>query len=479
MDDSKRKTILEAANTRLSKAPPFQAKSKVPGKDGNSRQNDDKSRNGRGSARVITGEEEGLYGWTAMNYGRGKGEPVVGIVEMGGASMQIAYKDRSGQTKARTPVCVLSGNHMVYSRTWDGLGADIMGKEMLNLAILEQTGDRVRVGDEAGNDDGVFRQLAYPCFPRDQPRTMTAEPVLNGNGSTSQSTRKYKFMGNGDFPTCLVYARKLLGKVDNLHIPKYLDVKSHTERFFGISNFWYTYTFFANWGSYSIHDAYNRPAFEEAVEKYCTNDWEDIPWSSRNIKYRKDKFIGSRCFNAAWMLTILHDHPLGFGLEMTQYDNWKRRFLFPSTPLLADRASWTVGAAALIARNPHQRLEFCDARTLANSSIYEKPYPLIQSTPDYLIQPTSPISNSSRHPCHSLSNLVFYALAVLGLVTLIHRCFCKSSMPAVQDQIIIVPENTPTRVDRIRAFFRPRNIMISGPDDAAFFPKDVKNSSLA
>lgn len=174
---------------------------------------------------------------------------------------------------------------------------------------------------------------------------------------------------------------------------------------------------------------------------------------------------------------------------MTQYDNWKRRFLFPTTPLLGNRASWTVGAAALIAR--HGKLQFSSAacksqlapKLTPTDTIYEEPYPpSIQRTPlrtpDYLIQPTSPIDNPVLNP-FSLFNLVFYALAVLSLVIMIYRRVRKSCVPVVQGKFVMVSENTPTRLDRIKAFFGPRNIMISGPDNAAFYPKDVKHSSLA
>ncbi|KAG6836071.1 hypothetical protein C0991_003526, partial [Blastosporella zonata] len=44
------------------------------------------------NTRVIPGSVEGLYGWVALNYGRGVEEQISGLIELGGASMQIAYK---------------------------------------------------------------------------------------------------------------------------------------------------------------------------------------------------------------------------------------------------------------------------------------------------------------------------------------------------------------------------------------------------
>ncbi|KAF9218087.1 hypothetical protein BS17DRAFT_770923, partial [Gyrodon lividus] len=55
------------------------------------------------SVQIITGEEEGLFGWIAVNYlmdgfnGRNKGEKTTyGFLDMGGASTQIAFEPADG-----------------------------------------------------------------------------------------------------------------------------------------------------------------------------------------------------------------------------------------------------------------------------------------------------------------------------------------------------------------------------------------------
>ncbi|KAF5379473.1 hypothetical protein D9615_006655 [Tricholomella constricta] len=284
------------------------------------------------NARVIPGHVEGLYGWAALNYGRGVEEQISGLLELGGASMQIAYKVPSAQVR-RERMCLLSGEHRVYSRSWDGFGADSMQRRMLAGLLADAGGV---------NGTGV---IYNPCLPRGE-----VGSAVNGSKRTT--------VGSGDFATCLALARGLLKDgLENRHsIPSYLDIASFSKHFFGVSHYWYNYQFFAKWGGYDPRRAYHRTRFTKAVTKYCTSVRAEIPWAEGD-KDKTSIYTESRCFSSAWMLTLLHDDLYGFGLEMTKYDTWNGVFRFPTTTDLASRSSWTIGAAALIAR--HGELRFC------------------------------------------------------------------------------------------------------------------------
>ncbi|KAF5372299.1 hypothetical protein D9615_009238 [Tricholomella constricta] len=286
------------------------------------------------NAQVISGRTEGLYAWVALNYGRGVEEQVGGVLELGGASMQIAYKVPAAQV-TRERVCLLSGAHRVYSETWDEFGGGSINVKMQELLLAA-----------AGGADGVG-VVNNPCLPRGQ-----VSGALPGSARVSE--------GTGDFATCLRLAKGLL--VEGLRtrnpIPSYLDIASFSKLFFGISNFKHSYDFFSKWGAYDALRAYDREAFTGAVTKYCSSDWAKIPWVAGDND-RTNAFAANRCINAAWMLMLLHDERHGLGLEMTQYDTWKGLLRFPTTPNLASRSSWTMGAAALVAR--HGELRLCPA----------------------------------------------------------------------------------------------------------------------
>ncbi|KAG6917869.1 hypothetical protein DXG01_000639 [Tephrocybe rancida] len=284
------------------------------------------------NARVIPGNVEGLYGWVALNYGRGVEEQINDLLALGGASMQIAYKVPNTQF-AKERVCLLSGNHHVFSKTWDGFGVDSTQRRML-AGLLE----------EAGGPDGTG-VIRNPCLPLGQ----LGGPIGGSNRTT---------VGSGEFATCLKLSQAILkdGLATRDAIPSYLDIASFSKHFFGVSKYWSNYQFFAKWGAYDARRAYDRKAFTEAVNRYCSSSWAEIPW----VDDDKDKdsiYTENCCWYAAWMLNLLHDDKYGFGLEMTQYDTWKNRFRFPTTTDLASRSSWTIGAAALIAR--HGELSLC------------------------------------------------------------------------------------------------------------------------
>ncbi|KAG6855695.1 hypothetical protein H0H87_011957 [Tephrocybe sp. NHM501043] len=123
------------------------------------------------------------------------------------------------------------------------------------------------------------------------------------------------------------------------------------------------------------------------------------------------------------MLTLLHDDKYGFGLEMTQYDTWKNLFRFPTTVDLSSRSSWTIGAAALIAR--HGELSLCPTGELPGSTVQVNtldasisPNPLlpVASASEAACElAPEPITANTHVPMMSLYNIVAYTLVFLLL----------------------------------------------------------------
>jgi len=295
------------------------------------------------TVRVIPGELEGLFSWVALNYARqSTDDPLLGLTEMGGASTQFAFEDHSDQVANKTRVCLpsKSDGYDVYSSTWDGYGADTMRANMLQL-----------LSNDAGPEPLVFNN---PCLPLGE----TGKPF----GTATRSS-----VGTGEFKACLAVAKRLLveGAKTRGPIPSYSAIRptTSTNNVLGLSNYWYSYQFFGQYGPYDINSPYDPVPFEAAVEKYCSHKWGTLAAPD-------DKFSEGRCFSAAWMLTLLHDKEQGFGLDPAEYETWKGFVEFPTTSELTERASWTSGVASLIAQ--HGGLVFCsgdDELVVARSHI--------------------------------------------------------------------------------------------------------------
>lgn len=97
--------------------------------------------------RMITGEEEALYGWVTANYSlrnfRKQPHKLIGFLEMGGASMQIAYqlseterlRYQGNLTELTMTWGGLNKTFYVFTKTFLGLGADMaLETHRLNLA---------------------------------------------------------------------------------------------------------------------------------------------------------------------------------------------------------------------------------------------------------------------------------------------------------------------------------------------------------
>ena len=86
------------------------------------------------SARVIPGYVEGLLAWVSVNHGfAGDRDPTIGIFEMGGASSQIAFDKTDPATGADVKdVCLRTGTHKVYTKSWPDYGATTLWGRLLD-----------------------------------------------------------------------------------------------------------------------------------------------------------------------------------------------------------------------------------------------------------------------------------------------------------------------------------------------------------
>ena len=278
--------------------------------------------------RIITGEEEGLYGWIAVNYlmdgfdkheHAHKGEPhssTYGFLDMGGASTQIAFEpSESEQVKhadnlLKVKMKLLSGKevtHPVFVTTFLGFGTNQARGRYVDQEIKAFTKLSDEQHQESGSTEiaagGATEKIVFvddPCLPKD---LMLTEARHSG----------YTLRGTGDFSQCVKKTGPLLNKevecldlpclFNGVHVPA---IDFSVNHFIGISEYWYS-----TQDVWSMGNIYDFVQFEKNAMEYCGRNWKSImadhekgeKWKS-NVELSR---LETQCFKAAWIVNILHE----------------------------------------------------------------------------------------------------------------------------------------------------------------------------
>jgi Golgi nucleoside diphosphatase len=287
--------------------------------------------------RIISGEEEGVYGWVAINYlmdgfdahgvadkGKGKHSSTYGFLDMGGASTQIAFEP-STEARSEHADNLLSVNlrlldgedvhHPVFVTTWLGYGTNQARERYIDASIAQHLkehppdpGQSAAIGTEK-----AITVVSDPCLPKSLTLTESRHPG-------------YLLQGTGSFPECLKRSAPLLNKelpcpdepcLMGVHVPP---IDFSVNHFIGISEYWYS-----TQELWSMGGVYDFPTFQKNAMEYCSQDWNDIqkeyaPGSSKYAAGHRAPDVHRlemQCFKAAWIVNVLHD---GIGIPRLAVD---------------------------------------------------------------------------------------------------------------------------------------------------------------
>ena len=289
--------------------------------------------------RVIGGLSEAVYGWLSVNYLQNSFQPfhrTFGMLDMGGASQQIAFETHAGDPDA-VKVCLQLGGgqnrigvYHVYVKTFLGFGmqetrAKYLDKLQQDADMTErierasQAGPKPSEAVTGGSQDALqvdtvtVTRVSDPCLPEGLEIAQEVE-----DDSASKDGKYYSstlVTGTGDFEKCYKLILPLLKGVTFPTAPK-LNFQDHIP-FVGVSEYWY-----------SSHDIFNLGGGKYTPSKFyamgqalCGSPWAlHEQMLNRNLYPRRKGIDLDRaryqCFKAAWMLAVLHD---GFRLP------WKGR----------------------------------------------------------------------------------------------------------------------------------------------------------
>ncbi|KAF5373537.1 hypothetical protein D9758_000906 [Tetrapyrgos nigripes] len=341
--------------------------------------------------RIITGEEEGLFGWIAVNYlmdgFTGSDRTTYGFLDMGGASTQIAFEpDKAHQEDSSTLIDVrlrlLGGEeiqHKVFVTTWLGYGTNQARERYVGMAVNEFEASRTDNSDDVVSD---------PCLPKNL--ELTEHPVHLGQ-TAEHAKQAHHLIGTGDFEQCMNKSSTLLNKnapcpdtpclMNGVHVPHIDFSVSH---FIGVSEYW-----FSSEHVFGLGGAYDFVQYERAASNFCSREWESIVLEHEaSMKIHRNAGDGEvegkdgqivevgkwgpeveiprlqmQCFKAAWIANVLHE---GIGMpriidsggnattegervvEQAESKGLGKKPTFQSIDTVDDIAiSWTLGKMVL------------------------------------------------------------------------------------------------------------------------------------
>ncbi|KAG6914172.1 hypothetical protein DXG01_001958 [Tephrocybe rancida] len=379
------------------------------------------------SVRIITGEEEGLFGWIAVNYlmngftGAKQNRTTYGFLDMGGASTQIAFEpghvnDTDTKNLIDVRLRLMGGQeitHKVFVTTWLGYGTNQARERYVGKAISDF---------ETSRTDGEKDIVHDPCLPKGL--ELTEKPV-HDHSVSAHTTKAHKLVGTGSFEQCIQKTAPLMNKtapcpdtpclMNGIHVPPIDFSVSH---FIGVSEYWYSSEHI-----FGLGGAYDFVQYERAAAEFCSRPWNGI-MKQHDLSKTHSRLGGDgeveidgkvvavgqwhpsversrlemQCFKAAWISNVLHE---GIGIprltdpggnvttegEKVEKEAEKKglgRPAFQSLDTVGDIAiSWTLGKMVLEASKEVSPLS--ETRPLVD------PIDDIPDTADFPIKPIRPL----------------------------------------------------------------------------------------
>ncbi|KAF4088147.1 hypothetical protein AMELA_G00079280 [Ameiurus melas] len=259
------------------------------------------------NASIISGQEEGLYGWITVNYLKGNflekniwnawihplGAQTVGSLDLGGASTQIAFTappDTRGADLIK--VSLYGYEYNVYTHSFLCYGKNEAEKKVL-AELVKMSSNSSRIN--------------HPCYPLGYNITIPGDNIYDSectkNSIPPSYTREnqFTFFGHSDPAKCKTLVKRIfdLNSCQGNEHCSFSGVYQPpvTGDFMAYAGFYYTAEALDIKGSNSLEK------FNSTVWSFCTMDWKTLK-KNYNIT---EKHLKSYCYSANYVYTILAD----------------------------------------------------------------------------------------------------------------------------------------------------------------------------
>ncbi|NXH74227.1 ENTP8 diphosphohydrolase, partial [Hydrobates tethys] len=260
-------------------------------------------------ARILTGEEEGAYGWITTNYlldsftkyspkahtwVRPEAANFFGALDLGGASTQISFMpEGSGMNWNEASKLTLYGyNYNIYTHSYLCYGQNEMLKRLAKELIVESSSST---------------RVDHPCYPKDYNETVSlssfrASPCTNwSDPHLTLSDRIVTLEGSGNASGCLAAVKKLFNfsacgqsqdcTFDGVYQPRV------SGQFIAFAGFYYTFHFLNLTSQQSLIDV------NSTIQTFCKKNWAELVETFPQQK----GYLHAYCSMAIYILTLLLD----------------------------------------------------------------------------------------------------------------------------------------------------------------------------
>ncbi|XP_028828762.1 ectonucleoside triphosphate diphosphohydrolase 7-like isoform X2 [Denticeps clupeoides] len=295
-------------------------------------------------AEVISGKQEGEYGIVEVTTGSQNHEPTsrrrtVGIIDMGGASLQIAYEvpgavvfSSPEQEEAAKSLlaeinlgCDLEHTrhvYRIYVTTFLGFGGNMARQryedDLVNMTLIKSRSTGAQTGMQESSPH------LDPCFPRG------LSDIVERDG------QKVHIRGLGDWAQCQELVRPFLGLSNGTMS---FNGKYQAPIDFGNSEFYgFSELYYCTEDVLRIGGQYNSSKYSKSAMDYCSTNWNTLKQrlDSKLFSIQADlSRLKYQCFKSAWMYEVLHS---GFKFPK-DYSNLRTAQL-----VYNKEVQWTLGA---------------------------------------------------------------------------------------------------------------------------------------
>ncbi|NXU54552.1 ENTP3 diphosphohydrolase, partial [Turnix velox] len=258
-------------------------------------------------AQIISGQEEGVYGWITANYLMGNflernlwrtwvrpyRRETMGALDLGGASTQISFIPEESEENFNNtlPVKLYGYNYHVYTHSFQCYGRDEAEKRLLAL-LLQKTNS--------------ISKVSNPCYSQNYSTALKMKYISGSLCAQSLRPQNYhpdqlvNFHGTGDPAQCQEMVSSLFNftacrrredcPFHGIHQPK---VKGN---FVAFSGFYYTANALNLSGHFSLAD------FNSSIWVFCSQSWTQLQFMLPKFE---EVYARSYCFSAIFIYYLL------------------------------------------------------------------------------------------------------------------------------------------------------------------------------